>query len=153
MGTILFLHVLGALLFLGNILITAFWKLYSDFSRSTESVYFSSKKVLIADLLFTLPGIILLSVTGNLMAVRLGYPMNELNWLTLSNWLFMITGIIWLAVLVPLQFRMVNISREDHRQGSISSRYKVTNLYWSIFGVTATVLPLFVLYLMTAKPF
>lgn len=153
MGTLLFLHVFGAVLFLGNIIVTAYWKVIADLSHEPKLMYGSSKKVLTADFVFTIPGLLLLIITGNIMAYRLGCSMNEVNWVSLSNWLFIFTGVIWLVVLIPLQLKMIRYSKMALSTGSVHLKYKTTSVYWMVFGTLATVIPLFILYLMTVKPF
>ncbi|WP_249365601.1 DUF2269 family protein [Cytobacillus citreus] len=49
---------------------------------------------MLADFIFTLPGLILIIVSGNLMAIQAGYSMSGFNWLTLSLILFSLTGIL-----------------------------------------------------------
>lgn len=153
MKIILFLHVLGAILFLGNVIITAFWKVLADRSGQLELIHAASRKVLLADYVFTVPGLLLLLGTGNYMAHQLGYSMTELNWASASNYLFALSGMIWLAVLIPVQMKMVRYSKESLEQGKLSDRYKRVSLYWTIFGSLATILPIIVLFLMTVKPF
>ncbi len=67
------------------------------------TIHASVKNVMLADYVFTIPGLILLAVTGGLMAERAGYAMSGFHWLTLSLALFAMTGAIWAAVLLPLQ--------------------------------------------------
>ncbi|GIQ69461.1 DUF2269 domain-containing protein [Xylanibacillus composti] len=153
MKWMLFLHVLGAILFFGNILVTAFWKVMADATRNLEIIHAGARKVLAADYVFTIPGLVLLIITGNYMAHRMGYAMNEVNWVSVSNGLFALTGVIWLAVLIPLQVRMVRYSKQSVEQGEITGAYQAASRYWMIFGSLATLIPLVILYLMTAKPF
>ncbi len=150
---LLFLHVLGAILFFGNILVTAFWKVVADASRNLEMIHIGARKVLAADYIFTIPGLLLLISTGNAMAHRYGYPMNEINWVSVSNGLFAITGVIWLAILIPLQVKMIRTSKQSLEQGAVTEAYRAASKLWMIFGSLATLIPLYILYLMTVKPF
>ena len=52
-----FLHIAGAVVFLGNIIVTAAWMLMAERTRSINVIHFSAKAVIRADLLFTLPGV------------------------------------------------------------------------------------------------
>jgi uncharacterized membrane protein len=145
MKILLFLHVIGGILFLGNIVVTAFWKITSDASQNLHAIYSTTRKALMADYVFTIPGLILILFTGNHMAHQLGYPMNQLSWVFVSNWLFVLTGLIWLFILIPLQFKMVRYSKQSIEMGRISNSYQLVSKYWMIFGVLATLSPL-VLY-------
>ena len=48
-----FMHITGAVVFLGNIIVTAAWMLMAERTRSNNVIHFSAKSVIRADLLFT----------------------------------------------------------------------------------------------------
>ncbi|CAG7626466.1 DUF2269 family protein [Paenibacillus allorhizosphaerae] len=147
----LFLHVLGVILFVGNIMTAAFWKVRADIGGNAEVIHSAAKNVMLADYCFTLPGLLLIIVSGNVMAVQAGHSFSGFNWLTSSLFLFAITGIIWLAVLIPLQRRMIRYSREALGTGAISADYKRASKSWAIYGTAATLLPIIILYLMISQ--
>ena len=60
-----FLHIAGAVVFLGNIIVTAAWMLMAERTRSVHVIHFSAKAVIRADLLFTLPGVFLVLMNGS----------------------------------------------------------------------------------------
>ena len=66
------LHVLGAVLFLGNIIVTAFWKTLADRTGNLAVIRFSVRTTTLADLLFTLAGAVLLAASGHALASPLG---------------------------------------------------------------------------------
>jgi len=152
MALLLFLHIAGAVLLVGNIVTAAFWHWLAQRTRSAEIVHFSAKTVMKADLAFTLPGILLIVGSGAAMAERSGYG-GAFDWLTLSLVLFGLTGAIWLAVLLPLQRSMIRRSAEALDTGVIPRAYTRALLNWYVFGTAAVLLPVAVLYLMVAKPF
>ncbi|MCS7462941.1 DUF2269 domain-containing protein [Paenibacillus doosanensis] len=149
----LVLHLIGAVLFVGNIITAAFWKVRADLQKDPVIIHSAAKNVMLADMVFTLPGLLLIVLSGVVMAVRADMPMMGLNWLTLSLILFAITGIIWLAVLIPLQRAMIRHSAADVRNGRMSDAYSRASRYWAIFGVAATLLPVVILYLMVSRSF
>ncbi|QQZ08412.1 DUF2269 family protein [Heyndrickxia vini] len=153
MGLLLFLHLLGAVIFLGNIITAAFWKIRADIKEEPAFIHNTVKNVMLADFIFTLPGLILIIVSGSLMAVHAGYSMSGFNWLTLSLVLFFLTGILWLAVLLPAQRSMIRHSAKSIETGIICKAYRKASLYWAIFGITATLLPVIILYFMITKGF
>ncbi|MEK5175762.1 DUF2269 domain-containing protein [Heyndrickxia sp. FSL W8-0496] len=153
MNVLLFLHILGAVIFLGNIVTAAFWKIRADIKRDPKFIHHTVKNVMLADFIFTLPGLILIIVSGILMAVQSGYSMDTFNWLTLSLFLFVLTGFLWLAVLIPIQRSMVRYSARSIDDGVISNKYKNVSRYWAIVGIAATLLPVVILYLMITKAF
>ncbi|GGA07122.1 hypothetical protein GCM10008018_61190 [Paenibacillus marchantiophytorum] len=76
-----------------------------------------SKNIMLADYIFTVPGIVLLLIPGHLMAAKQGYSLAEWNWVTASLLLFSLSGILWLAFLLPLQRKMILYSEESLRLG------------------------------------
>ena len=64
-----FLHIAGAVVFLGNIIVTGVWMLLAERTRSIPVIHFSAKAVIRADFLFTLPGVLLLVMNGLVMVV------------------------------------------------------------------------------------
>ena len=61
------LHIAGAVIFLGNIIVTGAWMLMAERTRSISVIHFSAKAVIRADLLFTLPGVLLILMNGFVM--------------------------------------------------------------------------------------
>jgi len=153
MKFLLFLHVLGVVIFLGNIITAAFWKIRADIKGDPEFIHNTVKNVMLADFVFTLPGLILIIVSGILMAVQAGYSMSGLNWLTLSLILFIFTGVLWLLILLPIQRNMIRHSAQSIEEGDISKTYRKASRYWAIFGIIATLLPVVILYFMIIKGF
>ncbi|MBN2984872.1 MULTISPECIES: DUF2269 family protein [Cohnella] len=151
MNVYLFLHVLGAILFVGNIVTAAFWKVRADASGDVRAIHLTARNVMLADYAFTIPGLALLVVSGALMAERGGYSLAGLNWLTFSLLLFALTGIIWLVALIPLQKKMIRASAEALREGAVTPAYRKASRCWAVFGIAATLLPVVILYLMVFK--
>lgn len=147
------LHLIGVVIFVGNIITAAFWKVRSDLTRNPAIVHNTAKNVMLADYVFTIPGLVLISVSGIVMAIRAGMPMSGLNWLTLSLILFAVTGVIWIAFLIPLQRQMIQSSAHSVARGSLSTAYHAASRRWAIFGIAATLLPICILYLMITQSF
>jgi uncharacterized membrane protein len=147
------LHLIGVLLAVGNIVTAAFWKVRADTSGNPAVIHYATRNVMLADYVFTIPGLILIVVSGGIMAERAGYPLSGFNWLTLSLVLFAITGIIWGVMLIPLQRKMIRISAECLTAGTVSQEYRDASRAWAIYGTIATLLPIAILYLMVMKGF
>ncbi|MDQ6419866.1 DUF2269 family protein [Paenibacillus sp. LHD-117] len=147
-----FLHVLGAMLFLGNIITTAFWKLQADRSRDPEQRHRAALAVMRADYALTIPGLILLVVFGVLTAHAYGYSMAELNWLTASIGLFALSGILWGAVLLLCQLAMIRHSESGIPSGELPKAYDQASARWNLWGTVNTIIPIIVLFLMVVKP-
>ncbi|MEK5391372.1 DUF2269 family protein [Margalitia sp. FSL K6-0131] len=147
------LHLIGVVLFVGNIITAAFWKIRADLTKNSVEIHSAVKNVLLTDYIFTIPGLALIIVSGSIMAARAGMPMSGFNWLMLSLILLAITGIIWAVILIPLQLKMIRYSAECVESGTISKAYQDASRTWAVFGIAATLLPLVILYLMVTKGF
>ncbi len=145
------LHIVGVVLFLGNILVTAVWKLLADRTRDPAVVAYAQRLVLITDVAFTATGVVLILVSGQVLAEDFGGVFGP-TWLTLGWSFFIASGVIWLTVLIPIQLRQWRLSRGFRSDGEIPDRYWRLSRLWAIFGARATVLPFVNVYLMVFKP-
>jgi uncharacterized membrane protein len=141
------IHVLCACLFLGNVIVSGTWAALAERTRNHEIIKFSNRLVLITDLMFTATGAIGVVVTGHLMAGRYGGDTAH-PWIMWSYILFGLSGLIWAAVLLPIQLKQRSLLR---RTNYITPEYLHLSKVWQISGAVATVLPLPILYLMVTK--
>ncbi|MGP0585701.1 DUF2269 family protein [Paenibacillus timonensis] len=147
------LHLIGVLLMVGNIVTAAFWKIRADMTRNPIIMHDAAKNVMIADYVFTIPGLALIVLSGGRMTGSLGYSLAGLNWLTFSLGLFAVTGLIWLLILIPMQRKMIRLSAEGIKSGTVTAEYHKASRNWAVYGTMATLLPLGILYLMITKGF
>lgn len=146
------LHILGVVLFLGNIIVTAVWKLLADRTREPPVVAFGQRLVAVTDVGFTATGVVLIIASGHAMAGEFGGVFSGPSWLTWGWSLFVATGVVWLAILVPIQFAQSRLARRFRDGSPIPGRYWTLSRLWAVFGTVAVVLPLVTLYLMVSKP-
>jgi uncharacterized membrane protein len=146
------LHILGVVLFLGNIIVTAVWKLLADRTRNPPVVAYAQRLVTVTDIAFTATGAALIVVAGQVMAREFGGVFSGPAWLLWGWSLFIASGVIWLAVLIPIEVMQERLARRFRNAPTIPDRYWRLSLLWAVFGVIATVLPLVNLYLMVFKP-
>ena len=152
-GWHLFLHIAGAVIFLGNIIVTGAWMLMAERTRIPGVMHFSAKAVIRADFLFTLPGVLLVLVNGLVMAyARWGGAFRGFDWISIAVALFALSGVIWVGLLLRLQHQMVVLSEHPDEAGSLPPQFYSALHQWYFWGLVATLLPLASLYLMVAKP-
>ncbi len=149
---LLALHILAAVIFVGNIITAAFWKTRADRSGNLETIAITARSLLQADYTFTAPGIVVLLITGIWMVGLSDWARFQEPWLGGSFVLLIITGVIWLAVLLPQQRRMVRLAQEGADAGALGPEYRRAGRIWSMFGGIATLLPILILFLMVFKP-
>jgi uncharacterized membrane protein len=146
------LHILGVVLFLGNIIVTAVWKTLADRTKNPPVVAYAQRLVTIADIAFTATGAVLIIVAGQVMAREFGGVFSGPSWLLWGWSLFIASGVIWLAILVPIEVMQERLARGFRNAAAIPDRYWRLSRLWAVFGAIATLLPLFNLYLMIFKP-
>ncbi|MBK8456698.1 MAG: DUF2269 domain-containing protein [Phyllobacteriaceae bacterium] len=146
------LHLFGVVLLLGNIMVTAFWKLLADWTSEPKIVAFAQRMVNLTDIVFTLPGILLVLAGAYGMAWVGGFALWSDHWMIWGQSLFIASGLIWIAILAPTQLAQQKLSREFGAGSAIPDAYWRLNRRWIFWGVVATLLPLANLYIMVAKP-
>ena len=144
------LHLVGVVMFLGNIVVTGWWKAMADRTRDARVVAFAQRQVTLTDWVFTLGGVALVLLGGLGNALLHGLPLTA-RWLQWGLALFSLAGVIWLAVLVPLQAKLARMARGFAGADTIPAEYWQLERWWIGFGVLATVLPLSVIPLMVYK--
>ena len=147
-----FLHVLGVILLIGNVTITAFWKVFADRSNDPLVIAEAQRIVILADWFFTLAGILLILVGGYGMLVAAGVSPLDGGWLVWGQALFVISGAIWVGILVPAQIRQARIARTLARGSEIPERYWQQGRIWLAWGIAATVPLVAAVYVMIVKP-
>lgn len=143
------LHILGACLFLGNIIVSAFWKVLADRTGNYSVIRFATRLVNVTDSVFTGLGATLLLVTGHLLAGNYGGILSN-DWILWSYVLFGVSGAIWIAVLLPIQFKQAKMLRMSPTEEIPWEYYRLARL-WSLAGILATLVPLPAVYLMVSR--
>lgn len=146
------IHILGAILLLGNITVTAWWKSMANRTADARIIAFAQRQVTMTDFLFTLPGAVMIVGSGDFIAYSLMTDSWNIQWLTWGRILFMISGLIWLTILIPIQVKQARMARNFATGAEIPVAYWRLNRCWYIFGMAAVSLPVANLYWMVIKP-
>ncbi len=147
-----FLHIVGIVLLLGNITVTAVWKVFADRTRDGDITAFGQRMVTGTDFGLTIPGIVLTIVGGYGAMFEARYDFPGPDWLVWSQLCFFAAGLIWLGVLVPIQIRQARMARTMTGPDALTPEYRTLSRRWLIWGLIATVPVMAALYLMIAKP-
>jgi uncharacterized membrane protein len=145
-------HVFGVTLFLGNIIVTAWWKLMADRTRNPQIIAFAQRQVTLTDYVFTAGGAAILLAAGWGNAAMHGLDVMQIRWLSWGLWLFSATGLIWGGILIPIQIRQSRMARQFAESGNIPPEYWRLGRRWAVWGFIATLLPLVNYYWMVFKP-
>jgi len=142
----LLLHLLGATMFLGNILAGAMWMARLGASGEQVANRYVSISINVGDVVFTGPGALLLLYNGLVLATVYGGTF-AVPWLRWGFLLFAALGALWLVVLVPLQQRLISLAQRDADEA-----FERTSRLYALPGAVAGVIALVVFGLMVLRP-
>lgn len=145
------IHILGVVLFLGNITVTAVWKGMADRTGRPEVVGFAQRLVTLTDWVFTLGGVVLILIGGYGMVHARGLDIDGTPWLNHGLMIFTVSGVIWVGILIPLQVILGRMALKFETGAAIPARYWTLNRYWFFWGIVATIIPALNLAVMVAK--
>ena len=145
-------HLFGVVLFLGNIIVTAVWKVMADQTGDPRIVAYAQRLVTLTDWIFTAGGVVLILVGAYGMAAVAGLNLRGTTWLVWGQALFAVSGLIWVFILIPTQIAQARQARGFASSTSIPDGYWRHNRRWVVWGGIATLVPLANLYFMVFKP-
>ena len=147
-----FVHVLGVVVLVGNVTATSIWKVFADRSGDPRVIRFGQRLVIRTDWWFTLGGIALIVIGGYGAAAVAHMDLLRDAWLLWSQVLFVLSGLIWLVVLIPIQIRQTRQAQTFSEDVSVPAEFLRDALHWIVWGVIATIPLIGAIWLMIAKP-
>lgn len=145
-----FLHVTGVAMLMGNITVTAIWKFFADRDGRPEVLGFAQKLVTYTDWSMTFWGVVLIMASGYYMAISADFNLGQ-GWLFWSQVLFVVAGMIWLLLIVPIQMKQARLAK-TFSAGDVGEDYRALSKRWLVWGLISTVPLVVVTWLMLAKP-
>jgi uncharacterized membrane protein len=139
------LHVAGAVLLLGNVTVTGVWAAYLYRVRDRVPFRPVARAILWTDLIFTVGGGTLLTVSGILLALRRGYAVSATPWLAKGIGALVLATLLWLVFLLPDQRRMERAGSGDDETLRRAFRR------WSTVGWAATAVLYYGLWAMAGR--
>ena len=144
-------HVMSSTLLFGTGLGSAFYMFFTSRSGVVPAIASVSRRVVIADWLFTTPTAILQPASGFYLMHLAGYPLTS-RWILWSIGLYVLAAGCWLPV-VWLQIRMARMAEDAWLQETaLPPLYARYHRIWTALGVPAFVAFIGIFYLMVAKP-
>ena len=145
-------HLAGVVVLIGNVTVTAFWKVFADRTGDPRLIAHAQHMVSVTDWTFTLSGIALIYGGGFGAAWVAGMNPFSPGWLLWGQALFALSGVIWLGILVPVQIRQAQLARGFANGGSIPEAYRHDGRRWLFWGIVATLPLTAAVWVMVAKP-
>jgi uncharacterized membrane protein len=151
-ATFKILHIIGAVLLVGNATVTAFWKVMADRTRDPKVIANAQQAVTWSDWFFTVGGIVLLMVGGYGGAGVGHLKLFGEPWLIWGQGLLVLSGAIWAVVLVPAQIRQARDARAFADGSAIPDAYWRDARRWLVWGIIATIPLVAAIVVMVVKP-
>jgi len=142
------IHVIAVILFLGNITVGIFWKRFAEKKNDPKEIAAAFQGIIKADRIFTMPGVIGILIGGIGAAVHGGFPLLSTGWILWSIILFIISGVVFMAKLVPLQKKIYALASSSN---FTQEEYHTLAKQWEMWGFIASVTPWIAVVLMILK--
>lgn len=138
-------HVLSAILFVGNVIVTGIWAQLSYNARATTDFRLAAKAIVVTDWWFSVGAGSVLVQSGIWLAVGRGTPIWGTPWIRQAIVALTLSTLLWLVVVVPAQRTM---RRVGHDEAQLVPAFR----RWGIAGWVATVPLVYAVWCMVAKP-
>lgn len=147
------LHLTAVIAFLGNVTTGLFWHKHAERTRDPKLLAHTMDGIIRSDRLFTIPGVIVITVAGFAAAILKGLPILGTPWILWTIVLFSLSGIAFSYRVAPLQKQLHATAREGAETGAFEfARYHALAQRWEGWGAFALLTPLAGLVLMVLKP-
>jgi uncharacterized membrane protein len=142
-------HVAAVVLFLGNITLGLFWMRHAMRSGDRRIVAHTMDGVIRSDRWFTSPMVVVIIAAGIAAAMQGQLGILRTGWIAWSLYLFAFSGLVFMAVLIPLQRRIRDYAASAPEFDVTTCRAMVRR--WDLWGLMALVPVWVALALMVLK--
>lgn len=141
------LHVIAAVLFVGNVVVTGVWAALAFGARTRAADFrLAARAIWVTDVLFSIGAATVLVATGIAQALLRGMPIVGTPWIRDSIGLLAASTVLWLVVLLPAQRAMSRAAAADD-----DDALRPAVRRWTIWGWVATVPLVLAVWRMVAK--
>lgn len=145
------IHILSAAILFGTGIGIAFFMLRSRSIENLSEKHFSTHNTVVADVLFTLPAVIVQPLSGAWLVWQSGYLWSDL-WIVLSMVMYVFLGLCWLPVVwIQIQLNSMVIMAQKNNT-PLPERYEKLFSLWLMLGWPAFISLIAIFFLMVFKP-
>lgn len=145
------IHIIAVVVFLGNILVGVFWKVFADRTGDAKIMAHTMDGIIKADRIFTIPGVIVIVVAGVATALAGHYSILGTGWILWGLGLFILAGIAF-GPLSRSQRAILAVAQTGLQTPEQRAEYEALSKQWAIYGNIALILPFVALIVMVLKP-
>ncbi len=146
-----FIHILAAVVVTGTGAGIAFFMFMANRSNNIQAIYITSKHVILADWIFTLPAVIIQLLSGLILMNMQGYSFSA-PWFYWVASLFAFIGLCWLPVL-RIQYKLRDLAKQACEDNVSLVEFKTLMRKWVLLGIPAFIAIIGIFWLMIFKPF
>ena len=143
------LHLLAVVVLLGNLLMAPFWRKRLAALGGPQARAAANRSVRVADLMFTLPGWVVVLATGIMLIIQRGM---RGGWLHLSLLLFLGWLVLWHVLVLRARKAMIAQAEEAAGGGQASAELAQHERQWQQWSYLAAGIAVLILILMVIQP-
>jgi len=143
------LHVLAVVVLLGNLLMAPFWRKRLAAVGGAQARAAANRSIRTADLMFTLPGWVVVLATGIMLIIPRGM---RGGWLHLSLLLFLGWLVLWHVLVLRARKAMIVQAEEAVGREQVPAELAQHEQQWQLWSYLSAVLVVLILILMVIKP-
>jgi uncharacterized membrane protein len=144
------LHVLAVVVLLGNLFMAPFWRKRLVALGGVQARAAANRSIRVADLMFTLPGWVVVLATGIMLIIYRGM---QGGWLHLSLLLFLGWLVLWHVLVLRARKAMIAQAEEAASGGQAPAELAQHESQWQQWSYVSAGIVVLILLLMVAKPF
>ena len=142
-------HILAVVVLLGNLLMAPFWRKRLVALGGVQARAVANRSVRVADLIFTLPGWVVVLATGIMLIIYRGM---QGGWLHLSLLLFLGWLIFWHMLVLRARKAMIAQAEEVASGGQAPPELAQHERQWQQWSYLAAGIAVLILILMIIQP-
>ena len=147
------LHIIAVIAFVGNITTGLFWHAHAARTRDPKLLAHTMDGIIRSDRLFTVPAVVAIIATGIAAAIYGDLPILRTGWILWTLILFIVSGLIFMIRVAPLQRQLRSVAEEALHTGIFEyADYHALAVRWELWGAAALLTPVAGLALMVLKP-
>ena len=146
------LHVLAVVVLLGNLLMAPFWRKRLAAVGGPQARAAANRSMRVADLMFTLPGWVVVLATGIMLIIAHGWPSPH-GWLDLSLVLFLGWLVLWHVLVLRARKTMIAQADEAAGEGQAAAELAQHERQWQQWSYVSAGIVGLILILMVTRPF
>ena len=144
-------HLLAVVAFLGNITTGLFWMKWAYKSKNIGYMQHAVSGIIASDKLFTIPGVVILTIGGFAAAIKGGLPLLSTGWIFWPIVLFSLSGLFFTVKVAPLQKKMKQCLETSSDDELKNQQFTVIMKQWEFWGALALLTPLISFFMMILK--